>query len=227
MVNKKEIQKTEKEEIGMMWKLLALFLAVPVLLKSAIIWWNYLKLPSPDYVLISGYLEILSWPIIMLVFVFLFKNPISLLISKIFKIGPTGIEIGEGQSQKVPEQEEVTDDKEGDDIEVLKKEKMELSWNLFYERVYRTILESQIDALKLLRNVKKANGMDVDILRDWYIGVQNIYKPQLDKFYFDQFVQYLTSSTLVVLSGDKYQITETGLNFLTYTETRGYPSKRF
>lgn len=199
--------------------------------------WNFEKSDK-----IFHFLEASLWPIIAILFIFLFKNEISAMLIKGFQIiFPSGHEIRTGDT--IPKQEERQKDplpkniesyeevrkkteekiEKGQDIEKLKKDLINAQIYLDFERIYRIIFGSQIDLLKRLRPIFPSGEFSKDVIL-FFVFTQRLF-PVFTSWSFDQYLTFLFNVGLISFSSDQYLITEKGKAFLAYIEFLNYPKK--
>lgn len=171
---------------------------------------------SVDHDTIQNYLEIfLDWPSVGILFIILFQKEIKILIPKIIKIGKEGILMGNDE-KRVEEQsreaEAVSEQKPDTDAEEMRLQ------NYFY-RVYYLIFGSQISILNHL-NILKPGGSSEQSLRKLYEGYKTSY-PALVNYRFEDYMQFLQVTGLVLKVEDRYALTELGEKFLLFVVKEG------
>ncbi|MCH9052631.1 MAG: hypothetical protein IIA72_16415 [Proteobacteria bacterium] len=82
-----------------------------------------------------------------------------------------------------------------------------------FERTYRIIWGSQIQALQNLNSVATSN---VDFLRPFYDAAANKYPSVYEKYLFDDWLRFLEGQLLLIRKGDVIEITTEGQEFLKY-----------
>lgn len=200
--------------------------------------WNFHK---ANYVF--NFIENSFWPIIALIFIFLFKGQISTLISKgIVIILPGGQEVRLNQdtpsqqsAETQPKKTEIKDyeliedqykeetKKLGEDVEKLKTELVNTQIFLDFERIYRVIFGSQVNLLKRLRSISLLGELNRDTIF-FFVVNQRIF-PVFSSWTFDQYLNFLLVNGLIYFNNERYFITDKGQAFLAYTEFLNLPPK--
>lgn len=82
-----------------------------------------------------------------------------------------------------------------------------------FERTYRLIWGSQIQAVQNLNNVATVN---VDFLRPFYDAAAKVYPSVYEKYSFDDWLRFPEGQVLLIRKGDMVEITLEGREFLKY-----------
>ena len=176
------------------------------------------------------YLQIVTWPVVVIVALIVMRKEIVALIRRITKLsGPGGVtaEISPQQTSAndnfIPPDEALstasdsTNESSNDDVDV------EAAYNnpivqLHFEKTYRNIFGSQIELLYLLNG--SSEGYDEDAL-DIYLARHNERRIG-GPITFNNYISYLLSNTLVLRQPDgTYQITVAGQLFIRYLVDQG------
>ncbi|GEM_PF-2147864 len=83
-----------------------------------------------------------------------------------------------------------------------------------YERIYKIIFKSQIDLLQRLEGMKDTLSREASM--EYYKESKKKYPQAYLNFTFDNWLAFLTSSSLVIEENSSLQITNNGRAFLTY-----------
>jgi len=196
-------------------------------------------------------LKVVAWPIsfiiLGIIFLLLFRKQIIDLLKRIKKVGPKGLEVSTEQSQKIVEPQRssqaeelmgVTDslilknqeDRIGKDImdqylngEDLKKvlvRHLAIFQILFYfEQINNAIWGTQIQLLEELNT--KPVGETKDDLKRFYDYGASLYPTTYEKYAFENYLYYLTESQLITEKEGRYFITQLGREFLVYLVSSG------
>lgn len=187
--------------------------------------------------------------IFALVFVALFRQPLSDLIRRITKIGKEGVTAGsapEAQREKTdPEAVQqlldvignsivITDIEgrikgeliakglaaEGDAAKVLIRHLAGTQLLLSFEQIHNLIFGSQIFLLKKLNEVA-GQGRPMTFITNHIDHIQTLYQHQLGAWSYDQYLEFLFSRSLIVRHGDQLHITNLGVEYLTWVARNG------
>lgn len=91
---------------------------------------------------------------------------------------------------------------------------------LAFEQIYIQIFGSQISAIKALQDL--GGSGDISNLRTWY-NVGEILHPEVyAKYTFEQWRDWLISTGLIAVQDEVVSLTDAGLQFYPYIESRGY-----
>ncbi len=111
-----------------------------------------------------------------------------------------------------------------DEKEVLLRALASVQLSLAYERAYKDIFKSQIDALQRL-NATGSGVLTREALSLFYENAKNKYSSAYDNFSFDNWLNFLFFSELIKEVEGKINITTNGKAFLLYILERGYEVK--
>lgn len=201
-------------------------------------------------------MQYIAWPIAALifglVFIFVFKKPISSLCMRLQKISKDGIQAGSiEQSQEINKKSSADElmkafdsavllegetlikkdlesrglsDKEA--IDVLSRHLAATQLALRFEGVYSAIWGSQIGVLKNL-NSKAPNGDTAENIKSAYYDVAATFYPKIYGDYpFEAYLQFLISRTLIIKTDRGYGLTNFGRDFLIYLVQSGKNESR-
>lgn len=198
-------------------------------------------------------LEQFAWPGVALVLgfasLFIFRSPLTRLIDRISKVGPTGVTAiptiqESGKSVEPPQGEQL---REVDNAVLLKYEtrvRVELDTRRFptlvdrekylirsytaivlclaFEKMYLHIYGSQLAALQFL-NTQGTSGAEVgDVYNVYFLPAKVLYPQLYDTYSFEQWMQYLTSQEMISRNGTRITATAEAKEFLKYLVERGY-----
>jgi hypothetical protein len=187
--------------------------------------------------------------IFALVFIVIFKQPLSGLIRRTTKIGKEGLTAGsvpEAQLEKSdPEAVQqlldvignsivITDiesrvrteltnkgfNTDGDTVKVLIRHLAGTQLLLSFEQIHNLIFGSQIFLLKKLNEVA-GQGRPIAFVNDHIDHVKSIYPSELGEWTYDQYLDFLYSRLLIVRHGDQIHITNNGVEYLTWVARNG------
>lgn len=205
--------------------------------------------------LVSNFVEYLAWPVSAIILTTILKVPINKLLDRLITAKVKGNEFNfstPGQQQietprnnsaiadSVPadplglqsELENLINDDLAsreletpeDKITVLVKHHAALQLQNSYIVIYNQIFGSQISVLQSL-NIQQ-EPVEADTLSLFYAMAQD-QSPEVYKGYsFQQYLEYLTDSGLVVLDSHKYLITNYGRGFLMFLSEKGLTTNR-
>ena len=198
-------------------------------------------------------LKVITWHhlafIFALVFIVVFRLPLSELIRRTTKIGKEGLTASsapEAQREKSgPEAVQQLLDVIGNSIVItdmegrVKSELMEKGLNtdgdtikvlirhlsgtqilLSFEQIHNLIFGSQISLLKKLNEVA-GQGRPSEFVIDHIDHVKTIYPNQLGGWSYDQYLGFMYSRLLIVRHGDQIHITNLGVEYLTWVARNG------
>lgn len=184
-----------------------------------------------------------------LVFIALFRQPLSELIRRITKIGKEGVtasSVPEAQREKSdPEAVQqlldvignsivITDiegriksdlkDKglqsDGDAVKVLIRHLAGTQLLLSFEQIHNLIFGSQIFLLKKLNEVA-GQGRPLIFVTDHIDHVKTLYPTELDSWSYDQYLEFMYGRLLIVRHGEQIHITNLGVEYLTWIARNG------
>jgi len=177
-----------------------------------------------------NYLKVLTWPLIVVTFIFIFKEEIGNFLNEMSEISLFG---GKAKRERTPPQQKVEGSKNPDaenyslleeykslssnlsnNVETLKKDLSQRDIELDFERIYVLIFRSQMYLLKLLND---AGSLSLDYLQQHYAQVQKINRG-LENWPLAQYLTYLFNNGLMEIKEDRYLITEKGKFFINYIE---------
>lgn len=194
----------------------------------------------------------INWPISVLIFgiifIFVFKNPISNFIARLRSVGKEGFladsspEIQTEKKQKETIQELmdvgvsvvrnemekliIEDlrkkglDTDGDTIKVLIRHLAATQIALDFEQIYGLLFGSQIFFLKKLNEVSGI-GRDSKFVNEYFQRVHSRYPEAFKDWSLDAYLQILFQRTLLTLSNSNYHITNKGQEFLVWLARAG------
>ena len=187
--------------------------------------------------------------IFALVFIVIFKQPLSELIRRTTKIGKEGLTAGpapEAQREKSdPEAVQqlldvignsivITDiesrvrteltnkgfNTDGNTVKILIRHLAGTQLLLSFEQIHNLIFGSQIFLLKKLNEVA-GQGRPLAFVNDHIDHVKSIYPSELAEWTYDQYLDFLYSRLLIVRHGDQIHITNNGVEYLTWVARNG------
>lgn len=202
----------------------------------------------------EGVIEQITWHhmafVFALVFILVFRAPLSKLIERITKINREGLvaeptpetqrEQATGQeavqqlldvvgtSIVISEQEEnIRKDLlarglsvEGDSIRVLVKHLAGTQLLLTFERIHSSIFGSQINLLKTLNEVT-GQGRPLREMSQYFERVRIAFKEELGEWSLEQYLGYLFGQSLIVRHDNQFHITNLGVEYLTWMVRNG------
>jgi len=186
--------------------------------------------------LIINLIDIIIWPIITITLAFLFKKPLTSLIGRIREVGKEGIKVGAEPIQ--PESTDI-DSKSTNLIKAfdsaLKREMESLIYTdlkdegftdknkttdvlvqhlaavqlqLKFELIHQIIWGSQVKLLNFLNS--SPTPIDKNGLFPFYQSASVQYPDAYNNYPFENYLNYLEQSELVVVNNSQYQISEFG-----------------
>jgi hypothetical protein len=108
---------------------------------------------------------------------------------------------------------------EGDTIKVLIKYLAASRILLEFEQIHNLIFGSQIFLLKKM-NETVGQGAGKDFITAHYNHVKGIFK-ELNEWTLDQYLEFLIVRLLITVKGEKYHITNLGVEYLTWMARNG------
>ncbi len=196
-------------------------------------------------------MEFLAWPGVVLVlgvvFMLLFRGPLTRFLDRAEKIGKGGIQAASGvQTSGIEVKPSPADEllKAFDNALLVEREKFiraelerlhivpgsdrerllirllaGLALVQGFERTYTLIWGSQIAALQALNS---AGTVAVQLLQPWYEQAAAREPELYDGYTFDQWLDFLQGNLLIVRSGENVSISLEGREFLKYLLHQGY-----
>jgi hypothetical protein len=187
--------------------------------------------------------------IFALVFIVIFRQPLSELIRRITKIGKEGLTAGsapEAQREKsdpkavqqlldvIGNSIVITDiedrvksdltekglNTEGDTVKILIRHLAGTKLLLTFEQVHNLIFGSQIFLLKKLNEIA-GQGIPAAIVNAHIDNVRTTHPTQLGDWSYDQYLKFLYDRFLIVRHGDQIHITNMGVEYLTWVARSG------
>lgn len=184
-----------------------------------------------------------------LVFIAMFRQPLSELIRRITKIGKEGVTAGsvpEAQREKSdPEAVQqlldivgksivITDIEgrikselkakglniDGDATKVLIRHLAGTQLLLSFEQIHNLIFGSQIFLLKKLNEVA-GQGRPLIFVTDHIDRAKNLYSAGLGSWSYDQYLEFMYGRLLIVRHADQIHITNLGVEYLTWIARNG------
>jgi len=205
---------------------------------------------------IASILSNIGWPHITLVFglifIWVFKTPISTFLSKVDSVSKDGI-----STKSSPEAQNENQEKNGaeellaiDDSEVIKEieasivsslheKKLETGSDtdkvlirhlavtqliLEYERVHGSIFGSQIFLLKRLNEVA-GQGKNRGYIEEYYLSVQQ-YHDELKDWDVNEYLHFLSQRSLITIIDEQYHISKKGVEYLIWLAKTGKSESR-
>ena len=194
----------------------------------------------------------IRWPpialIFSIVFIIVFRSPISAFIGRIRSVGKGGVTtdsspevqhekqrkkavedlLNVGDSVVINELEQliITDlsardlETEGDSIKVLVKHLAVNQLELDFEQIHSLIFGSQISLLKRLNEVA-GQGKPKEFMEDYFSSVQNTFE-ELRSWTLEKYLDFLFGRTLVTTATVNYHITNKGVEFLAWMVRTGH-----
>lgn len=199
-------------------------------------------------------MDVITWPvatiIISIIFMIIFRKPITLLIPNIRRITKNGIEALPSQTQEVLGKKDPIEDlkKEWgrkiiiDQEEIIKKDLEALKLDtdgkisVLMRRLATLVLAFRFEnlssiiwgsQLKILEYLNSSYGVEIELIKPFYDVASQAYPAVFASYPFEQYFGFLTSNGLVVRQDNKYFITEFGREFLVYLATTGKTHYRF
>lgn len=196
-------------------------------------------------------MQFLAWPIVALVLgittIFVFKTPLARFIDRAKKIGAGSLQVATNdQTSGVEAKPSPADEllKEFDNTILLEKEEQireelekfgvksgadrervlmrylaALLIVQIFDQIYRLIWGSQISMLQFLNS---AGSIQLSLLHPWYAHAKAKNIELYNGYTFEQWLGFLQSKSLIVLSGKQISITLAGREFLKYLLHQGY-----
>lgn len=187
--------------------------------------------------------------IFALVFIVIFRQPLSELIRRTTKIGKEGLTAGsapEAQREKsdpkavqqllevVGNSIVITDiegrirteltgkglNADGDTVNVLIRHLAGTQLLLSFEQIHNQIFGSQIFLLKKLNEVV-GQGRPLAFVNNHIDHVKTKYPSELGEWTYDQYLEFLYGRLLIVRHGDQIHITNNGVEYLTWLARNG------
>lgn len=184
-----------------------------------------------------------------LVFIALFRHPLSELIRRITKIGKEGVtasSVPEAQREKTdPEAVQqlldvignsivITDiegrikselrekglNADGDTVKVLIRHLAGTQLLLSFEQIHNLIFGSQIFLLKKLNEVA-GQGRPWSFVIDHIDHMKELYPTELGGWSYDQYLEFMYGRLLIIRHGDQMHITNLGVEYLTWIARNG------
>ena len=187
-----------------------------------------------------------------IVFIIVFRSPISAFIGRIRIVGKGGVStdsspeaqhdkqrkkavedlMNVGDSIVIKELEGliITDlsdrglETEGDSIKVLVKHLAVYQLELDFEQIHSLILGSQVSLLKRLNEVAGL-GKPKEFMDDYVSNVQYMFE-ELRAWTLDKYLKFMFERTLITIQNGNYHITNKGLDFLTWMARTGHKEDR-
>jgi len=202
---------------------------------------------------IEEFLNAITWQhlvfIFALVFIALFRQPLSDLIRRITKITKEGLTAGaapEAQREKTdPEavlqlldvvgnsiviadlESQIKNDlvakglsHEGDSVKVLIRHLAGTQLLLSFEQIHNLIFGSQIFLLKKLNEVA-GQGRPLSFVAGHIDHVKTLYPAELGDWTSDQYLGFLYGRSLIIRHDDQFHITNLGVEYLTWITRNG------
>ena len=192
--------------------------------------------------------------IFSVVFIVVFRAPISGLISRITAIDKSGVkttsepDVQREESKQEAVQEllsvigesivisdietriksELKDrglETEGDTVKVLIKHLSASSILTEFEQIYNLIFESQIFLLKKLNEVA-GQGKSEEYIELHFEQVKELHPNELGVWSIEQYLEFLLARTLIINQENNYHITNLGVEFLTWMARNGKSENR-
>ncbi|HVS26752.1 MAG TPA: hypothetical protein VHE58_05575 [Burkholderiales bacterium] len=199
------------------------------------------------------FINVITWQhlafIFALVFIALFRQPLSDLIRRITKIDKKGLTAGpapEAQREKSdPEAVQqlldvvgnsivITDiegriknelkakglSTEGDSVKVLIRHLVGTQLLLSFEQIHSLIFGSQIFLLKKLNEVA-GQGRPLSFVNGHIDHVKTLYSNALGDWSHNQYLEFMYGRLLIIRHGDQIHITNLGVEYLTWVARNG------
>lgn len=183
------------------------------------------------------------------VFIFVFRSPLSALISRITSIDKSGVKAGsEPDVQREERNREAVQEllmsigesivlsdiegrirtelvekgleTEGDTIIVLIKHLAASRILTEFEQIYNLIFGSQIFLLKKLNEVA-GQGKSEEYIRDYFERVKKLYTDELAEWSIEQYFEFLYARALIINQNGSVHITNLGVEFITWMARNG------
>jgi hypothetical protein len=198
-------------------------------------------------------IKALGWPHLSFLFgvffVFMFRKPLSGLISRVTSIDKGGIKASQTpEAQREDQKKETVQqlllaigdsivlqdyegrimedlkekglETEGDTIKVLTKHLAATRVILEFEQIHNLIFGSQIFLLKKLNEVA-GQGKPSEFIAIHFQHVQGLFPEQLGAWSLDQYLAFLLSRLLITTKGNVFHITNLGVEYLTWMVRNG------
>jgi hypothetical protein len=191
------------------------------------------KWPTVNTTLVLSYLDVLIWPFIVLLLIYVMRPHLPELVRNLRRLSSGKLSAEFGPSQESPGEGAIDLRKSSDSqepaLELTDQDELDPGVHealtsdaakLAFEQVYREIYGTQLTLLKRLAN-EIPNGLEPSQLRDIYDAhVESTENPYPT---FISFVQYLLDNALVLLDSEdaRYKITNAGVYFLRYLHEKG------
>jgi len=195
----------------------------------------------------------ISWPhftfLFAVLFIFLFRKPLSGLISRVTSVDKSGIKATQTPEAQREDQKRESVQKllldignsivlqdvegriradmkergletDGDTIKVLIKHFAATQILLGFEQIHNMIFGSQIFLLKKLNEVA-GQGQTSDFVAKHFAHVKGLFPDYLGNWTLDQYLSFLLSRSLITTKGNVYHITNLGVEYLTWMIRNG------
>jgi len=188
------------------------------------------------------------------VFIIVFRTPLSGLISRITSIDRSGVKAAsEPNLQREEKNREAVQEllaaigesivlsdieerirteleakgleTEGDTIKVLIKHLAASRILTEFEQIYNLIFGSQIFLLKKLNEVA-GQGRSEEYVSDYFEHVKTLYPDQLGEWGMEQYLEFLFGRTLILNQDGSFHITNLGVEFITWMARNGRSEDR-
>lgn len=195
-----------------------------------------------------------AWPIVVLLFMFLFRTQIASLISRITSIDKSGVKTSQApESQREQQNTEAAQELlhtisksvvqrereeriksylkdnslevEGDTVKLLIAELATTQLRLEFEQIHNVIFGSQIFLMKRL-NEAYGRTLSKEMVVAHFDQARKTFRPNFDSYSFDQYMIFLQRMSLVTVTGDAYHITDYGIEYLTWMTRIGNSENR-
>ena len=189
---------------------------------------------------ILEYIRVLVWPLVMLIFSFIFKENISKFIDGI-KEGkaPGGFEFKvnhqlENQESEPPKEGGLNINSPQFETILLEKEKQigalennstqltdrlaRAEIELDFEKIYNYIFASQIELLQRINNFE---NVSLEYAKEYFFNIRNT-APIFNQWDLIKYLSYLSTTGLILLDQTHFKITQKGKVFLMYLTVQNY-----
>lgn len=105
------------------------------------------------------------------------------------------------------------------------REGAKLEIRVEFERLYRTLFQSQLVILLAANNALGAGGVSQEIVANVYKEAAKRFAEFYSNYPFDSWLRYVTNNSLLVQNGTQWAITNKGLLYLHFLTAAGYGTR--
>jgi hypothetical protein len=107
----------------------------------------------------------------------------------------------------------------------LYREGAKLEIRIEFERLYRTLFQSQLSVLLLANNALSAGGVAHELVKGVYDEAAKRFPEFYGTYPFDSWLRYITNNSLLVHNGTQFAITNKGQLYLHFLTATGYGTR--